>query len=261
MGIIDTLLKKATGNSVKRTSFASDFKGELFYNFYPQDWFKQYPFSFQIRTVVDNINAVENKDTAKAIFYLPIPPQSITVQQIASSVAHATIGGVVEEVSMPVFWTITLTGTTGMSMHTVADLPEGIKGRATFGDMTGNTNLAGKLSKALSGALSTVNPANALVPEETLPFGELNSSVPTPGPSKENPLEPNGKVTQMAVEAKTGVSAIQKMGDNLLKGLTQGLNGKAPDATPYSNGFAWDHLLRQFFLIYQRERTNDTSLG
>lgn len=263
MGLFDELVGAVTGALSSRiTKTPPPFDGKLFYKFYPQDWFKQYPFSFQIRTVVDNTNALKAKDEAAiAICYLPIPPQSITVQQIASSVAHATIGGVVEEVSAPVFWTITLTGTTGLSMHTVGDLPEGIKGRATFADMTGNANLAGKLSKSLTGALSKVNPLNAAVPEETLPFGELNSSVPTP--TNRDVGTKTGYVDKIDVTQPTGGAAgfFTKMGNNLLKGLTQGLFSDTPDVTDHANGYAWDQLLRQFFLIYQKERCNNNTLG
>jgi hypothetical protein len=224
------------------------FDSKFFHKFRPSDWFKVYPYMFQIRDITKPFSPEGQDNGMVSSFYLPIPPQSMTIQQLSTATAHATIGGVVEEVSAPVFWTITLVGTTGMAMNG-EDHPSA-SGRKTLSEVTGQASaiesLIGGLAKKAINAVTDV-----LVPEKELPFGMNGSAVSTPKPDYVEKIDSNPSAS-----TASGFAA------RLLKAATGGLMaGSAEKASPYSNGFAWDLTLRNFFLIYQRERSKDTNLG
>lgn len=79
----------------------------------PGDWYKIYPYQF---VVVDARNDKERKNGTRYIYSLPLPPDSLSINMIPASSATATLGGVVEETSVSVFWQVQLTGTTGIAV-------------------------------------------------------------------------------------------------------------------------------------------------
>lgn len=216
---------------------------KLFYNIQPENWHKTFPFYFDIM----------KGGSVVVRFFLPIPPQSLTVQAMSTSEAHATIGGVVEETSAPVFWTVTLAGTTGLSSN-----DPGLNGwqdnqlsprfRQVFDELTGLTNpFARLIGGALDGALS------AFDAENLLPYASAGSAVNTP---------PKGAqmVSALAEAGAADNTAKENPFDKITKHLGKTFAPpKAGSPTVFSNGFSWSHGLQQLFLIYQRAKSQDPS--
>lgn len=75
-------------------------------------WYKVFPYVF----------AIEETQTGKTLFNyaLPIPPESIVTQMISPTEVVPTLGGVVEEPSATVFWSIQLAGTMGNAVSRFA---------------------------------------------------------------------------------------------------------------------------------------------
>jgi len=275
----------------------------LFYSIRPADWYKTFPFIFEISNGTESITAIETVEerpplidpswfpksqdpnkmgslfkprqatvtkshgTSPQRFFLPIPPQSMSVQFIPTAEATATIGGVVEETSAPVFATITLTGTTGVSItnkgmtrnESGAVIPN-VSQRVSYDELTNQGNIISRVGNSVVNVIDEAVNLLALTPEKTLPFSRFGSAVRTPA----NPQATTGGgdstiVKNLPLEAKGDpeVGYWQKVGAGALGGF---LDSNIP-ASAFSNGYSWDHALRQFFLIYQRERAKNTQLA
>lgn len=209
----------------------------LFYTIDPSKWYTVFPYAFEIR---------DGKGAALYRFFLPIPPQSMTTQQMSTSEAHATIGGVVEETSAPVFQSITLVGTTGMSLRSdsvtgsAADTDLNLKQRDDFGELTGESGILGRLRSNLGSALIG-NTLGALEQEHPLPFEGFGSAV------------------NSSKKFVTGMRGAQSESAGFLSKIL----GQKPEkrTTPFANGFSWSHALRQFFLVYAREHSVNPDWG
>lgn len=229
----------------------------LFYEVCPNDWYQTYPFYFEI---MDKANT-----QAVATFFLPVPPQQMSVQFLSTAEAYASLGGVVSEVSAPVFYMINMSGTTGMSLNAIGVSNPGssVNQRKTFDELSGGSSYAAKLARSL--ARNAENLVGGFVtPEETVPFFKYGSAVNTlkEGSTDDvvtdfESLKPAGSV-ESGLMSKIG-AAVGKM----LSGAAMAFTGNISDSKEaglYLNGFTWDHALRQFFLIYQRER-GEGSIG
>lgn len=212
----------------------------MFYAIYPSNWYKTFPYLFEIRA--------EGQPFYR--FYLPIPPQSMTVQNISTAEAHATIGGVVEETSAPVFYTITLVGTTGLSSSglKLSGSPNDTLAptfRKYIDDTTGRDN---PLKKLIGGAVDTILNAVSLDQEQRLQYHE--------NPSAVNTVAGNEKVDSMIGQgtADQERGAMEKVFNKFVNPYPQD-NTNLPN--PFVNGWSWSHALRQMFLIYQRVRGED----
>lgn len=112
------------------------------YSIWPESWYKVFPYVFAIETL---------EGTTKRTFRyaLPIPPESIVTQLISPSEAVPTLGGVVEEPSATVFWSIQLAGTMGIAPSRSDD-----PGRAQEVDTLKNTASAFRTTISKTGLLS-----------------------------------------------------------------------------------------------------------
>lgn len=88
-----------------------------------QNWYIGLPYRFSVLYPSSDSLSVDylaNKSQydlmRKFHFALPIPPQVLAIKPVSASAATATMGGVVEEVSPIKFWTINMTGTTGLAV-------------------------------------------------------------------------------------------------------------------------------------------------
>jgi hypothetical protein len=262
----------------------------LFHRFYPNDWYKTYPYYFEI--VLDGMAMTSdavlkpksysdgkvsdilgrsaklggvdfNSDTAEGNLppavvtrmYLPIPPQNLTIQSLNATEATSTMGGVVEEVSEQVFWMITLVGTTGMATRAAnTRTSEGVKGelnqeletsgRSEYLDISGEGNLIGRTASTVISAVDKVTNLLALTPEVTLPFAKYGTAVQSP----------KDAINRFTQDPSRQRDPLTELGNKILSIGTAGIMGIEDESTPYANGFAWDQMLRQFFLIYQREK-------
>jgi hypothetical protein len=278
---------------------------KLFYAVNPSNWFKYFPYKFEIGTLsssggnqatgsreehkeigitkVESIYAfvtntakgenVSNKLVSSSFkltheFYLPIPPQQYSIQHIPATEATPTMGGIVEEVSYPTLFTITLSGSTGMSisggqMGSSGSSKEGFMDvspivssqRQTFDELMGISTVAGRVANAAMNSLERIG--NLLTPENAVPFARGGTAVSTSDPnypsSKDNK---SGGPT-----ADTWRHATMQEDGGWLKGLVDSITGpfaaKSKPPTLWTNGFALDHAMRQFFLIYQREKAKE----
>jgi len=221
----------------------AEFDKELFYNIDPSNWYKTYPFAFEV---------IDPNEGLICRFFLPIPPQNYTIQDMSTSEAHATIGGVVEEINSPVFSMITLVGTTGLAINspglgdgTGAELT--VSGRKILDEVTGATTPLGKvLNFAKSTASNIIDSFTET--EQSLPYQNAISAVNTPLPKTITSLFQNAdvKVDGFLEKLKATVDAFNE-------------GAKVPQ-NEFTNGWAWSQALRQFFLIYQRERSQNTNL-
>lgn len=263
----------------------------LFHRFYPNDWYKTYPYYFEIvldgmsmtkdavlkpksysETVASDIlgrsakiGGVDfNADTSSGgnlppavvtRMYLPIPPQNLSIQSLNATEATSTMGGVVEEVSEQVFWMITLVGTTGLATRVsntrTAEGDRGelnqeleTSGRSEYLDISGEGNLLGRTASTVISALDKATNLLALTPEVTLPFAKYGSAVQSP----------KDAIEQLTQDPSRQRDPMTELGNKLLSIGTSGIMGIEDKSSPYANGFAWDQMLRQFFLIYQREK-------
>ena len=116
-------------------------------------WYEIRPYEFV---------AYDSKANKEYVFSLPIPPESISVAPVIASEATPTLGGVTEETSENVFWTINMQGTTGMSVDR-ADASKPAQGAGAFRKVA---NSSGMISGALQGLAdkvqSFVDSGNAL---------------------------------------------------------------------------------------------------
>jgi len=215
----------------------------LFYNINPSTWYETFPFLFEIRE--------GEKSNLKCKFFLPIPPQNYTIQDMSTAEAHATIGGVVEEVNAPVFSMITLVGTTGMALNS-PNLGDGVsadlltKGRKYIDEVNGS-QLAKIVRKITSGALIQGAIADIILPEteDSLQYQEGPSAVNTPTSEAEI-----SKLFSPADNSTT--SFLEQFKENFKQNIPK---------NEFSNGWAWSQALRQFFLIFQRERQANENLS
>lgn len=223
---------------------------KYFYNIDAANWYQTFPFAFEINS---------SAGIATCRFFLPIPPQNYTIQDMPTSEAHATIGGVVEEVNAPVFSMITLVGTTGLSINNPT-IGEGISPNINFNinqrknldSLGGRDNIARRIIS------DTLNETFALIPgqEPALPYQDSGSAVNTPISDQ------NSIIKSLGIKADTGASG-QTDGNSWWNKVGNYINPFTPDKIPtneFTNGWAWTQALRQFFLIYQRERNNNTDL-
>lgn len=224
----------------KTNSRNEQFNQNLLYYINPSAWYETYPFSFDLK--------IAGSQNLKCRFFLPIPPQNYTIQDMSAAEAHATMGGVVEEVNSPVFSMITLVGTTGLSLKS-PNLGNGVdKDLLTSGrkylDELENSKL-GKIVKNIG--LSFID--NVLLEQEdTLQYQDGPSAVNTPA---------NSVITNLFDKAVVDSGGLL---DKFVKGVEQTINGQDIPSNEFTNGWAWSQALRQFFLIYQRERSKNTDL-
>jgi hypothetical protein len=212
----------------------------LLYKIYPQRWFQSFPFYFVIKYPDYTSSYLSDQSLAEvARFYLPCPPQSLTVQDMSTSDAYATFGGVVEETSAPVFTNVILTGTTGLALNDQSGtgVASMVRQRKLFSEATGGTNVLSRLGQAAVGAVTGAIQGLTGNAEPALPFANYGSAVPTP--DNDDPVRSFFSGRGMDVS-----SAIAKMGA-FLPGL-----GSETRAQAFSNGFSWSIALRQFFLKY-----------
>lgn len=245
-------------NTSSRASPASQFSSELFYNIRPGNWYKTFPFYFEI---ID-----ENAASTQIKFFLPIPPQNLTVQDLSASEAHATIGGVVEETTHGVFSIVTLTGTTGLSAS-ATDLSTSsseetlvVAYRKYLDDLTGQSNPISKLIGNVVGGVTNLA-ANLLGDAEAeLPYQSAGSAVGSTNASNDVVIE-NLSIGGSGATRKSGFS-LASVGEKLFKAtLGQFTQDKGNYKTPFANGYSWSHALRQMFLIYQREKSKNQNLA
>ncbi len=220
---------------------------DLFYKIAPSYWYQTFPFAFEI----------ENEGRLLCRFFLPIPPQNYTIQDMSTSEAHATIGGVVEEVNAPVFSMITLVGTTGLSINMpnigrgyADEVQLNVKSRKFIDDLVGTKNnpLARMVQQLTDGALSLVEV------EKQLPYQRSGSAVNTPKTAGSDGT--HNTVSQLFTEvaepaATSWTDRINPFSENM---------PEVP-VSEFTNGWGWSQALRQFFMIYQREREKNPNLG
>ena len=246
-------------SNIKRAgtnSSSGAYNPALFYKIDPSSWYETYPFSFDLResvseTLKDSSFEITDipKSYIKCRFFLPIPPQNYTIQDMSTSEAHATIGGVVEEVNAPVFSMITLVGTTGLSLKS-PNLGDGVdkdlltKGRKYIDEV--DTSKLGKLVKDIG--FSVLN--NVLLEQEdSLQYQDGPSAVNTPGMDKKiDALFKNADIDSGNFFEKWS------------KSVQESIEGQKLPQNEFTNGWAWSKALRQFFLIFQRERASNTNL-
>jgi hypothetical protein len=234
---------------IKNAGTVGKYDSKLFYNLNPSRWYKTYPFYFEIRS--------QSGDTLISRIYLPIPPQSLTIQDMSTSEAHATIGGVVEETSETVFHMITLVGTTGMSSNDInlstknEDEQLKVMFRKYVDDLIGRSNPVSKLIGNFGDALLD-NTIGIAEPEGRLPYQDFGSSVPT---AKDDSIVTN-------LDAGTDRPGSKGMIANFVNSFTASLSNDSRDLkTPFANGFTWSHALRQMFLVYKREKSKNPDLA
>lgn len=228
----------------------------LFYKIDPSSWYETFPFSFDIRESGSSGSLKDGPfqitdipgSYIKCRFFLPIPPQNYTIQDMSTSEAHATIGGVVEEINSPVFSMITLVGTTGLSLNS-PNVGDGIdKDLLTVGRKYIDEVESSKLGKLLKNiAFSAIN--NILLEQEDqLQYQNSPSAVNTPQTTLIDSMFKDANVDSG--------NFFEKMASNFV----QTFEGKQVPKNEFSNGWAWSQALRQFFLIFQRERSKNPNL-
>lgn len=80
-----------------------------------ENWFKTIPYALRIISLIEEDDGTldELEDTPK-YFFFPVNPESISINTPFATVVTPTLGGIVQEHSGPVFYNITLSGTTGV---------------------------------------------------------------------------------------------------------------------------------------------------
>jgi hypothetical protein len=229
---------------------------------FPNDWHKTFPYYFEImRTPSSFENSFDTgvfsalktqtppaADVSVMTFFLPIPPQSYTIQHLPATEAHATLGGVVEETSAPVFWSISLVGTTGVSLNSDGKaLGSAPNQRKSYEEMTG-AGMAGRIANAARGVVADLT-VNNLTSEVALPFQSYGSAVN---------VTKNSGVEDFAQKEPGKAKGFFERMKEIVGG---GFAGEASDPSLLSNGFAWNEALKHFFLIYQREKAKNPSLS
>lgn len=167
------------------------------------------------------------ESTQKREFYytLPIPPQSMAIRMIPASQATATIGGVVEETSENVFWTIAMSGTTGI------------------GVTRGETGVVGGRNKVAT---------------------QFRDKITTTGLMSGPLAAVNGVLSKVGGVADAGLGAAAALGSGDLTGFASGVVGAINTALlpplPYagsgidreSNGFTEMQELHRFLYTYSK---------
>jgi hypothetical protein len=205
----------------------------------------------------------------KFTFYLPIPPQSMNIQDMSTSEAHATLGGVVEETSTPVFHLISLVGTTGLSSsgtdisaRTVPVNQQNVQNlsiqfRRFIDNLNETTNPVARLIRdAVDGSVNFIGGLGDV--EKPLQYGRSGSAVIT-GSEDQNINE----LISVGTKGKdTGfLNELKAIGERAVSSVTSSFTGDTTNARSiYANGYAWSHAMRQFFLIYRREKANNPEL-
>jgi hypothetical protein len=246
----ETFSAAAGALSGNRDTSGSDkqFNADLFYSINPGRWYKTFPFFFEVTL----------KKKLVYRMFLPIPPQSLTVQDMSTSEAHATLGGVVEETSKPVFYQVTLVGTTGLSVngnglsHTDSTLSPTF--RKYVDDTTGRDN---PLKKLVGGLVDIPGQlASAFTePEAQLPYGDYPSAVAS------KKFDITSLIPVDANKSSEANGFVEKLKKNF--DFTSGILNPPGDKngnSPFANGYSWGHALRQFFLVYQREKEANSEL-
>lgn len=237
----------------KEVSF-SEVKEEsnnMLWRIFPQRWFSSYPFYFVVKypRQIDLVEAIMGETNEIARFYLPCPPQSMTVQDMSTSDAYATLGGVVEETSTPVFTNVILTGTTGMALNDQSGMGVAnmVRQRKLFSEATGGTNVLSRLGQNAIGALEGVVQGITGNAEPALPFANYGSAVYTP--------DNDSPVSQFfSGRGMDEASAFAKLGA-FIPGL-----GPETRAQTFTNGFSWGIALRQFLLRYATTKAKYSDL-
>lgn len=235
---------------------------DLFYRIRPGNWYKTFPFFFEIRL------QVPDKTDGHPIFrfFLPIPPQNMTVQDMSTSEAHATIGGVVEETSSGVFNMITLTGTTGLSSNAL-NLSTNAEDNNTLtvayrkyvDDLTGQANPLSKLVGNLVNGVTNLVTSGLGDAEGQLPYGRSGSAIASSNASTSVVLNELSAGSSTAPTKGNLAATLGKMFTSAIAGQFNADEGDYK--TIFANGYTWSHALRQLFLVYQREKSEDTRLG
>jgi len=73
-----------------------------------ENWYKTIPYALRI------VNLAENNSTGQMRFFFPVNPDSLNINTPFAAVVTPTIGGIVQEHSCPVFYNISISGTTGI---------------------------------------------------------------------------------------------------------------------------------------------------
>jgi hypothetical protein len=231
-------------------SEVSNENNRLLWSIYPQRWFQSYPFYFVVKYPNKSISSLFISDPNEiARFYLPCPPQSMTIQDLSTSDAYATLGGVVEETSAPVFTNVILTGTTGMALNDQSG--EGVatmvRQRKLFSEATGGTNVLSRLGQSVIGAVEGAVQGITGNGEPALPFANYGSAVFTPDKDDEVSQFFSGRGMDIA-------GAIAKLG-----AFVPGLGPETRGQT-FTNGFSWGQALRQFLLRYALTKSKYSDL-
>jgi hypothetical protein len=222
---------------------------DLFYKIAPENWYQTFPFAFEIKYSDSKrlaFGPIPQGDSLLCRFYLPIPPQNYTIQDMSTAEATATIGGVVEEVNAPVFSMITLVGTTGLSINSPSikngvgqDLS--INQRKLLDEVTKTGSVLGRILRSVQNTVTS--PLSFIEPENDLPFNGAPSAVNTTPHT----------ITKMFNNAP----------DNAVAGWFERQNPFQQTKIPkgeFSNGWAWSQALRQFFMIYARWKSVEPNL-
>jgi hypothetical protein len=128
----------------------------------PSAWYKTFPYQIVVSFddsaslgILGGLSAT--KPPHRFVYTLPIPPESLSYRMIPASNVSATIGGVVEEVSATVFWSINIAGTTGMAVtRSGEDEPDRTVPASVFRDYISTTGLLAGANAAIAGAFNKV---------------------------------------------------------------------------------------------------------
>lgn len=235
---------------------------QLFYNLKPANWYKVFPFYFEIK---DSSKSAAEQTQLR--FFLPIPPQNMTVQDLSTSEAHATIGGVVEETSAGVFNLITMTGTTGLSPEATGMGPKAEELKVSFrkyiDDITGRAN---PLTKLIGAGVDFVNNSISGITGEqegNLPYWSSGSAVRSTNIESGNRQQVTTLINPSSNDDTgklNGLANIKARVGSALEALAAGEQDPDRYNSVYANGFTWSHALRQTFLVYQREKGKNPHL-
>lgn len=184
-----------------------------------QRWDKVYSYRFIVKKTKED----GSKDGPLLNFALPIPPQSMVIKPMIPSLATATFGGVVEEISPVKFWMINMAGTTGTGVSR-DDAEQRRKQSERFRDSINTTGLLAGLSAEANALAGTV-----------------------------------GGVADEVIGIGTDIAAGANPISALAGGVTGALNTALLPPLPYSgsgvngkfNGFTEMHEMVKFFYFYQ----------
>lgn len=250
----------------------------------PQNWYQVFPYSFEIVEksgdtdditnsppeepgffsnlasslgIFDKEGAPNSKTTVTSVltYTLPIPPQQLQISQIPATRITPTVGGVVEETSQNVFWTIQMAGTTGTAVsRDEGSLLDNVKGFLDGSDSSSNSFLSVDRSRP------------ATIFRDRLQTTGLLSGIAA---------NLNQVVTKVGGVIDSAVSVGQDLANGDVLGAASDLSGALTNAflpsLPYggsavsdkTNGFSEAQALMQFFYIYsalKEKHAKDVSL-